>query len=1340
MRTHIKKLGACALAATLGLGGVATLAPAQQASAASSTLVISEAYGGGGNNGAPYNADFVELYNLSDGPVNLSNYQVSYHSASGNHGQTATLPNVSLEPGAYYLLGSSNTGTNGIALPAPDQVFNGLNASGSQGSFILRDNSGTEIDLIGFGGATLFEGAPTPSLSNSTSAQRTDPAVDTDNNAADFTVGAPTPQNSGGTGTTEPDPEEPVDPVDPSEITPIAEIQGTGASTPLNGQTVTTQGVVTAVYTGQGSKNGFYIQEPGAVDLESHDASTGVFIYGGSSFAGGVEIGDSVQVTGSVSEFSDVTQITTTSTTILTGDDALGEAVAVELPEWPATDAEREVFEGMLLAPQGDYVVTDNYSLNQFGEIGLGFEGLLLTPTEVAAPGSAEASAVAADNDARGVLLDDGQTWNYMNNNSAKNSPLPYLTLETPVTIGASVDFSVADGVVLDYGFGEWRFQPTAPVKGTENSPVAFEDVREDAPNLADRGDVTVATFNVLNYFTTLGGDRGCSAYNDREGNPIATSNCSNGPRGAYNQENFDRQEDKIVAAIEALDASVISLEEIEDSSDFGQDRDYALSQLVEALNEEAGADKWEYVATPEGYDVPTSGNDVIRTAFIYQPAEVSFVEGTYEILDSPAFTEGGQYANARAPLASSFIPVGEGIDGEENQFIVIGNHFKSKGGSGSGGNSNTDDNVGGWNLARTLQAEALVDFAADLQEAQGTDLVFITGDINAYSAETPITTIVDAGYEHLTVGGPEYSYSFGGTVGSLDHVFASPAANDLIVDQDIWTINANEAIALEYSRYNYNVAPLYDSSPFRSSDHNPAIVALDFAATEEPVATGGINVTYFDDDIVNNAFDDTEDLRSGLLYAKDANGNWFGTGAGPDGTFNLANIPTGEYQLYLPLPNVYESNVVFDTADASRLEIGESERVQGATWIDSVTGEQMTFTVVDRLSAISAPITVTEGETASVEYGLSAITAQAEVVLEGSDEAQDGLATLEFTDGEDTYFASWNDSADAYNALTEEDGSMAYFLAPQVGLNVTPAAGYEVVSITATSGGETLEIAEANNGVNRIDLASNSARVYFTVTVAAIDTEEPVAPTVTLVPEELTQSESVEGITYQGADFAADTVRIEIIQADGTVSLIDEAAQVTDGAFNGSVFYRDQDGNAGPMPVGIHTLRFTQVVDGEDIVVEATFEVVADEDANPTPTTPGEDDDAGQDGNQNGDDQGDQDAGAEGDQDGNDDQTGAEGDQDAGAETGQDGNDDQAGDDQNAGSQGDDQNGTAEGNDNGSSDDTNTGDNQGNFEGDNHEGGLAKTGAEDGLLIALAVGVVLLLAGAGVMIQRRRA
>ena len=87
-------------------------------------------------------------------------------------------------------------------------------------------------------------------------------------------------------------------------------------------------------------------------------------------------------------------------------------------------------------------------------------------------------------------------------------------------------------------------------------------------------GDLQVASFNVLNYFTTLGEDlEGCTYYDDRFGDPV-TVNRGCDARGAAEQEDFERQQAKIVEAINALGAEVVSLSEIENSARFGQDRD----------------------------------------------------------------------------------------------------------------------------------------------------------------------------------------------------------------------------------------------------------------------------------------------------------------------------------------------------------------------------------------------------------------------------------------------------------------------------------------------------------------------------------------------------------------------------------------------------------------------------------------------------------------------------------------------------------------------------------------------------------------------------------------------
>jgi predicted extracellular nuclease len=102
--------------------------------------------------------------------------------------------------------------------------------------------------------ATEFEGnGPTGTLSNTTAALRNaNGATDTDDNAADFTAGTPNPRNSGG-GDPDPDPDPvAVCDVEESDLTPIYEVQGAGASTPLAGQSVVVRGVVTADFTSGG--------------------------------------------------------------------------------------------------------------------------------------------------------------------------------------------------------------------------------------------------------------------------------------------------------------------------------------------------------------------------------------------------------------------------------------------------------------------------------------------------------------------------------------------------------------------------------------------------------------------------------------------------------------------------------------------------------------------------------------------------------------------------------------------------------------------------------------------------------------------------------------------------------------------------------------------------------------------------------------------------------------------------------------------------------------------------------------------------------------------------------
>jgi hypothetical protein len=101
-------------------------------------------------------------------------------------------------------------------------------------------------------------------------------------------------------------------------------------------------------------------------------------------------------------------------------------------------------------------------------------------------------------------------------------------------------------------------------------------------------------------------------------------------------------------------------------------------------------------------------------------------------------------------------------------------------------------------------------------------------GDLNSYAMEDPISIIKNAGYTDLIqsyVGGGGYSYNFNGETGYLDHMLASPSLVSQVTGVTEWHINADEPSALDYN--DYNQPALYNPGPYRSSDHDPAIIGL---------------------------------------------------------------------------------------------------------------------------------------------------------------------------------------------------------------------------------------------------------------------------------------------------------------------------------------------------------------------------------------------------------------------------------------------------------------------------------------------------------------------------------
>ncbi|HKE57062.1 MAG TPA: DNA/RNA non-specific endonuclease, partial [Pyrinomonadaceae bacterium] len=172
------------------------------------SVVISQVYAGGGNAGATIKNDFIELINHSGAPVNLAGLSVQYTAATNTSWTGITnLPDFALAPGQYFLIQEA-AGTGGTVDLDPDAIGT-IPMGATAGKVALVNGTtllspgcptgSTVVDFVGYGTtANCFEGTgPTAATTNTTAAiRKTDGCTDTDNNASDFVVGAPTPRNS----------------------------------------------------------------------------------------------------------------------------------------------------------------------------------------------------------------------------------------------------------------------------------------------------------------------------------------------------------------------------------------------------------------------------------------------------------------------------------------------------------------------------------------------------------------------------------------------------------------------------------------------------------------------------------------------------------------------------------------------------------------------------------------------------------------------------------------------------------------------------------------------------------------------------------------------------------------------------------------------------------------------------------------------------------------------------------------------------------------------------------------------------------------------------------------
>ena len=558
--------------------------------------------------------------------------------------------------------------------------------------------------------------------------------------------------------------------------TPIYEIQGDGSTSPEDGNEVVTEGVVTVAHQANATEiRGFFVQDlNGDGDPMTSD---GVFVSHGDAWSPSFMVtpGDHVRIMGTVDEQWGGSG---TNTQIEYLDDAakcgVGPVDALKINA-RTYRADEERLEGMYVQFRQKLAVTDTYNLATNGEVWLAEMSVVPQPTDIYGAADPRTAELADDNMARSIFIDDGIRF---------ENPHDGTFLNSNGTLRLGDEFHKLTGAVW-FDYYEYRVVP--------NRGDVDIRIRNKRPTRAPAvgGEIVVGSANVLNYWTTLGG------------------------RGAWTPEQLAVQGEKLVAELLGMDADILALQEVENDP-----ANVPIETLVSLLNAADDNHEWTWVGEPaDGYNEYPIRNEIIYRDTV----EPNNGDGLMTLRD-PLFDEGGTSSKGRPPIAQAFEANGE-------VFTVMVNHLKSKSCSNATGlDQDQGDGQSCYNLRRTLQAAAVLDFVDEVVlEVEDPD-VLVVGDMNAYMEEDPIHEFETELLNLVEKYDPKhYSYNFFAGFaapwigrGTLDHAFANASMSTQITKVATWHINADEPRFLDW--YDPTItAP----GPYRASDHDPVIIGL---------------------------------------------------------------------------------------------------------------------------------------------------------------------------------------------------------------------------------------------------------------------------------------------------------------------------------------------------------------------------------------------------------------------------------------------------------------------------------------------------------------------------------
>ena len=789
------------------------------ASSVQAQVVISQVYGGGGNSGATLKNDFIELRNNGPTAVDLTGWSVQYASSTGTTWNGRTNLSGSIPAGGFYLIQQAQGAGGTVDLPTPDATGT-IAMAGTAGKVALSRSTtaltgacptadANVVDFVGFGSAAnCFEGsAPTGTLSNTTAALRGgDGSIDTNNNGADFAVGAPNPRNSGA---------EPPEPPDPPLALTIAQIQGNGLLSPHNGKRVVTEGIVTAIK----FNNGFFLQA--ANDDGDPATSDAVFVFTSSAPPATAAVGNRVRVTGTVEEYTPssnphqlaITEIVTPTVEVLETGLALPAAIELTAAELSpdALPGTLERLEGMRVSvAQSVVIAPSGGSIDENDALSFS-DGVF----HVALPGVARPFREAGIGVMDAITLPAGKNPPRFDTNQER------LMVRSRGQVGAQ-PLSVDTGAevagllgVLDYFAGTWALLPdvaTPPTVSGGRLPEAVNDPRYD--------EVTVGSFNLLRLFDEVNDSNGAVTLTpealDKRLAKAALAICD-----------YLKTPD-ILGAVEVENLRVLQL----------------LSERIDAT-----------CAARPGY-VPylQPGNDVggINVGFLVSSRLTADGVARVEVLDVAQFGKETTLANPngttsllndRPPLrlrarvhqdATSSYPL-----------TVIVNHLRSLNDindtlPGSSGWATGGERV---RVKRGAQAVYLAQLVEEMQQANPDEKIVLVGDFNAFEFNdgyvdvmgiirgdaapedqvltwmpSPLTVPLVDGSQLIADPAQRYSYSFEGNAQTLDHVLVNES---LVMDAALRVDHAR--INADFGVDNFGDATL----AVRSSDHDPVRLSI---------------------------------------------------------------------------------------------------------------------------------------------------------------------------------------------------------------------------------------------------------------------------------------------------------------------------------------------------------------------------------------------------------------------------------------------------------------------------------------------------------------------------------